>query len=259
MFLVMQRQMTLSNGARIRELRESASMTQEKLGHMSNVNRRTVQRAERGSSLQMETLSSLAAALDVPVSQIVTIGTPPEDVDDLNAKSLVVLNRIRSGMTLLNIVRNSFEGAITCEADPTSENVEAMTAVVERLEELMPQPWASLHDQVQLALSERIRTAVTIGGYLKKLEEQGIAFFAGTYTARTQMPLYDVDEMAMYITSRIPFELVTICRVVVAPLSQGERMTTKASDIYVPSKAPAFETLDELQVDADRTDDDIPF
>lgn len=255
----MQKQMTLSNGARIRELRESASMTQEKLGHMSNVDRRTVQRAERGSRLQMETLSSLAAALDVPVTQIVTVDVPSNNVDDLNAKSLVVLNRIRSGMTLLNIVRESFEGTIACEADPTSENVEAMTAVVERLEELMPQPWISPHNQVQLALSERIRIAVTIGDYLMQLEEQGIAFFAGTYTARTQLPLYDADTMEMIIFGHSPFELVTICRVVVVPLSQGERITIKANDIYIPSKAPVFDARDELQANANRTDEDIPF
>lgn len=248
--------MTLSNGGKIRELRESAGMTQEKLAAMSKVDRRTVQRAEQGTRLQMETLSSLAATLSVPVSQIIVTGAPAEDIGELKSKSLVVLNRIQSAITLLNIVRDSYEGTISCEADPTPENIDALTAIVSKLEELMPQPWLSPRDQVVLSLSERLRTAVAIGEQLKQLESQGIAFYAGTYTARTQMPAYDHETGEMYITNRSPYELVTMCRVMVAPLSQGERITTKANDIYVP-KSPVEQPADvEAQV---KENDEVPF
>ena len=231
-------------------------MTQEKLAIMSKVDRRTVQRAEQGTRLQMETLASLAAALNVPVAQIVVAATPADEVvDELQSKSLVVLNRIQSGMTLLNIVRDSYEGSISCEADPTPENIEALTAVVSKLEELMPQPWAPPQVQLTLALSERLRAAVSIGEQLRQLEALGVAFFAGTYTARTQVPRYD-DEMGnMYITDRTPYELVTICRVIVAPLSQGDRLTIKAKDIYVPPKPVAV----EAEAEPTKGSDDIPF
>lgn len=252
----MEKQMTLSSGAKIRELRESAGMTQEKLALMSRVDRRTVQRAEQGTKLQMETLSSLAAALNVPVSQIIVTGMLSEEIDELKSKSLVVLNRIESGIALLNIVRDSYEGTITCEADPNPKNIEALTAIVTKLEELMPQPWSQPHNRIQFPLSERLRTAVAIGEHLRQLEAQGVGFYAGTYTARTQVPAHDYDSGEMYITDRFPYELVTMCRVIVAPLSQGDRITTKANDIFVPPKPVGSPDDGAAQTNGS---DDIPF
>lgn len=163
----MERQMTLSKGEKIRELRERAGMTQEKLAIMSKVDRHTVQRAEQSTRLQMETLASLAATLNVPVAQIIL----QEDGknDEKNDKSLVILNRMQSGIALLNIVRDSYEGKISCEADPTPTNIESLTAVIQKLEQLMPEPWAKPEDQVILPLSERLRVAVEISGRLKEL------------------------------------------------------------------------------------------
>jgi transcriptional regulator with XRE-family HTH domain len=253
----MAKQMTLANGEKIRGLREGAGMTQEKLAVMSRVDRRTIQRAERGARLQMETLSSLAATLSVPVSQIIVTDVPRDEIDELKAKSLVVLNRVQSGITLLNIVRDSYEGAISCEADPTPENIDALTAIVSKLEELMPRPWAGPGETIQFPLSERLRTAVAFGDHLKQLEAQDVAFFAGTYTARTQIPRYDPETGEMYTTSRTPFELVTMCRIIVAPASRGERVTVKANDIYVAPQPPAEPPESPFgQVDEE---DEVPF
>lgn len=252
----MEKQMTMSNGAKIRELREAAGMTQDKLAAMSRVDRRTVQRAEQGTRLQMETLSSLAAALGVLVANIIVNGVRHEDIDDLGAKSLVVLNRIRSGMMLMNIVRDSYEGTISCEAEPTSENIEALSAVITKLESLMPQPWERPHQRLSFPLSERLKAAVEVGEQLRQLEGWGIAFYAGTYTARTQVPTWDGDHGEMFISSRTPYELVTICRVIVAHSGQGDRITTKANDIFVPTK-PLSDTPTEN--DKKPLDDEIPF
>jgi len=238
----MEKQMTVSNGERVRELRESAGMTQEKLAIMSKVDRRTVQRAEQGTRLQMETLSSLAAALNVPVSQIISVETQTEELDELTAKSLVVLNRVQSGIALLNVVRDSFDGKIACEAEPTPENIEALTSVISKLEELMPDPWRRAQDNITLTLSDRLRAAVKIGEQIKVLQDMGVAFYAGTYTASSQIPRQDYDTGEMYITNRSRYELVTNFVVIVAPLSSGDRITVKANNIYVPPTAPAFES-----------------
>jgi len=244
--LAMDKQMTLSNGEKIRQLRAVAGMTQEKLALMSRIDRRTVQRAEQGTRLQMETLSSLAAALNVPVSQIIAADAPRDDVDDLTSKSLVVLNRVVSGISLLNIIRDSYDGKITCEADPTPDNIEALTGVIGKLEELSPDPWRRSGEEPSLSLSDRLRAAVTMGEQLKQLEIQGVGFFAGTYTVRTQIPRPDYETGEMYVTSRTPYELVSFFVVVVAPLTSGDRLTVKASNVYVPpkptpSEAPTFE------------------
>ncbi|MBZ9698186.1 MULTISPECIES: helix-turn-helix domain-containing protein [unclassified Mesorhizobium] len=248
--------MTLSNGAKIRELREAAGMTQDKLAAMSRVDRRTVQRAEQGTRLQMETLSSLAAALGVLVANIIVSGVRQEDIDDLSAKSLIVLNRIRSGMMLLNIVRDSYEGTISCEAEPTPENIEALSAVIVKLESLMPQPWERPHQRLLFPLSQRLKAAVEVGEQLRQLEGWGIAFYAGTYTARTQVPMWDSDLSEMFISNRSPYELVTMCRVIIAHSDQSDRITTKANDIFVPTKPPSEASAEN---DKKPLDDEIPF
>ena len=260
MVSVMEKPMTLSKGEKIRELRELAGMTQEKLAIMSRVDRRTVQRAEQSTRLQMETLASLAAALNVPVAQIISVEATVGDIDELTAKSLVVLNRIQSGIALLNIVRDSYEGRIACEADPTPENIESLTAIVGRLEELMPQPWRPPAEQTGMLLSERLRAAVIFSEQLRNLEVQGVAFYAGTYTAQAQVPLMDYDTHEMYITNRTPFTLVTMCVVIIAPADRGDRITVRANNIYVPpiSKVPASEAPEGPQNQVNR-EDDVPF
>jgi transcriptional regulator with XRE-family HTH domain len=238
----MDKPMTSSDGGKIRELREGAGMTQEKLAIMSRVDRRTVQRAEQGTRLQMETLSSLAAALNVPVSQIISTELKVDEIDELTAKSLVVLNRIQSGIALLNIVRDNYDGRIACEAEPTPDNVDALTSIIGKLEEIMPDPWRRAQDDVTLTLSDRLRAAVAIGEQIKVLEGKGVAFYAGTYTARTQIPWQDYDTGEMQTSSRTPYQLVTNFVVIVAPLSNGERITVKEKNVYAPPKAPAFES-----------------
>ena len=74
-------------------MRELAGMTQEKLGLMSRLDRRTIQRAEGNIPIRMESLSDIASALSVPVPQIIdATGCPQsEDAEDLAAQSLIVL------------------------------------------------------------------------------------------------------------------------------------------------------------------------
>ncbi len=123
-----------------------------------------------------------------------------------------------------------------------SDNIEALTGVVSKLEELMPDPWRRHPDNVALSLSDRLRAAVTIGEQIKVLEEKGVAFYAGTYTARTQVPWQDYETGEMSITTRTPYELVTNIVVIVAPIASGDRITVKEKNVYVPPKAPAFES-----------------
>jgi transcriptional regulator with XRE-family HTH domain len=256
----MQNALTVPDGEKIRELRAAAGMTQEKLAAMSNVHTRTVQRAEKGTPMQAESLADIASALKVQVPQIVRAAElEEEEVDDLEAKSLIVLRPIVSGMALINTIRGSFDGAITCEAEPTQQNIDPLTELITALEQWMPQPWRSPSDEPEFPLSARLRVAVTLTEQLKVLATHEISVFISTYTAKAQIPRYDYEERQMYITARTPFDLVTICRIVIAPAARGERMTLKVNDLYVKPKAPIFEAPEDLQAHADQRDDEIPF
>lgn len=241
----------IPNGDKIRELRERAGMTQDKLGIMSNVDRRTIQRAEAGKPMQMESLSSIASALNVPLPQILDMSSDKEDyeAEDLLAQSLIVLRPAQSGMALINTVYGSFDGKISCEAEPTAENIEVLTALTGAIEGMMPDPWRTPTEESDIPLSARLRLAVTINEQISQLEKFGIAVFAATYTAKSQIPRYDMDEGHMYVTTRMPFEQVTICRIMIAAVSK-DRITLKVDDLYVPPKAATFEAINT---------EDIPF
>jgi transcriptional regulator with XRE-family HTH domain len=119
-------------------------MTQDKLAVVSNADLRTVQRAEHNRAVQLETLASIAAALGVTVSEITVVGEAPVDLPESSAPdehNAVVLRRTSSGKTLLDTLCDSFSGHLDCAADPTQENVDALTAFVEDIENLIANPW----------------------------------------------------------------------------------------------------------------------
>src|SRR4029077_11411689 len=131
------------NGARVRQLRVQQSMAQEKLAAMCKVNHRTVQRAERSESLQRDTLPSLVATLGVPVGELTLTDGDPNQTDqpETSESNAVVLRRITSGKTLIDLVCGSFSGKLYCAAEPTQENIDALTDMIERIQKLIPNPW----------------------------------------------------------------------------------------------------------------------
>ncbi|MEU0221385.1 helix-turn-helix transcriptional regulator [Streptomyces sp. NPDC006265] len=58
-------------GDRIREAREHANLTQEKLAEKTELGRSTVQRIEAGSGIKYVHLLVIARALEVPLSELV--------------------------------------------------------------------------------------------------------------------------------------------------------------------------------------------
>jgi transcriptional regulator with XRE-family HTH domain len=225
-------------------------MTQEKLAAMSKVNHRTVQRAERSASLQLDTLASLAATLGVTVGELTLTNGDPDQTDqtETSESNAVVLRRITSGKTLIDLVCDSFSGKLYCAAEPTEENINTLTDMIERVEKLIPKPWETPMEAETLTLAQRLRDALAITAQLAELERFGIAVFAGTYTASAQVPRYDVDEGCMYTRMNQRFEPVAVCRISINPVG-AERVTVKVSD----------EWQDETPSSPRSLDDDIPF
>jgi transcriptional regulator with XRE-family HTH domain len=58
-------------GVRIREAREHANLTQEKLAERTELGRSTIQRIESGAGIKYVHLLVIARALDVPVAELV--------------------------------------------------------------------------------------------------------------------------------------------------------------------------------------------
>ncbi|WP_328902276.1 helix-turn-helix domain-containing protein [Streptomyces sp. NBC_00441] len=58
-------------GTRIRDLRDHALLTQEDFAEMTGINRRTLQRIERGGDPRYSQLVRIAEALGVPLANLV--------------------------------------------------------------------------------------------------------------------------------------------------------------------------------------------
>ncbi len=244
------------NGPRVRELRNQRSMTQEKLAAMSNVDLRTVQRAEQNRPVQLETLASIAAALGVTVPEITLRDSEQSELPETSTPvepNAVVLRRTSSGKAVLDALCSCFSGHLECAAEPTPENVDALTELVEHIERHIPNPWQTPMDADVLTLSQRLREALEIKTKIEALEKFGLATFIGTYTSRAQVPHYDIDEGCMSTRIKQKFEPVKVARISIAP-AELDRITVRVSDQWeepAPQKEPASEPIP--------IDDEIPF
>lgn len=153
---------------------------------------------------------------------------------------------------LLDILCDSFSGHLDCAADPTQENVDALTAVVEHIENRIPNPWETPMEADGLTLAQRLREGLALTAKIEALEQLGLAVFAGTYTARAQVPHYDMDEGCMGVRLTQKFEPVKVSRVRIAPAGI-DRATVKVSDQW-REPAPPKAQVPDLSLD-----NDIPF
>lgn len=219
---------------------------------MSNTNVRTIQRAESGASVQMETIASLAAALNLTVADIIEEPMLDEKGNELGEFNAVVLRPVSSGKMLMDMVCDSFSAKLTCKAEPTADNVEALSSFVEQLERMLPNPWRDVTEDVPLSLAERLRVAVSISDQLSRLADFRISVYIGTYTASAQVPRYDMDEGHMYVHIRQRFEPVTACHVLIDG-SGLERVVEQVTDKW--EAPPPRQPEKPLGID----DDIIPF
>ncbi|CAN7249164.1 helix-turn-helix domain-containing protein [Bosea sp. LjRoot90] len=241
-----------SNGQRLRELRKQLSITQDKLAIMSGVNIRTIQRAERGVVLQLDTLAGIAAALRVTVGDILEANAILDNGSDpKEERNAVALRHISSGKALLDIILGSFSGTLYCNAEPTAHNIDSLSGMVEQLENLIPNPWTTPMEDIRLSLAQRLRLAVNISEEISNLERLGIAIYAGTYTASAQIPNFDMDTGEMYVSGRQRPQPVTVCRIVVDRVGLS-RVVVKVQDEWEePTPAHAMGNSG--------ASDDIPF
>lgn len=239
------------DGEAVIKLRMHQGMTQDKLAAMSNVNIRTIQRAEKGEHLQLENIASIAAALKVTVSALtMSAGDAPlakaEDDAGDRENNAVVLRPVASGKALLDIVSDSFTASLDCQVEPTAENIDALTSIVEAIEKLFPNPWESPYEHTHLSLADRLRRSVELSAKLVELDQFGIAVFAGKYTASAQVPYFDEDEGHMVVRIRAPYQPVTICRVTLE-MRKKDRVVVMVTDKWeVPARdKPEQDTADD--------------
>ncbi len=197
------------DATKMRLVRESMGMTQEKLAILSNVSERTVQRAEAGANMRLDTLVDFAAALEIPLSEL---AFEPED----NAADRdVSLRLVRTARDLIEDLTKAGVARLDCEIDPQPEEMEPLLALVELIEARLPTPWEFEQRPAAGALSDRIRLTAEVRSLIEQLATTGIGFYAVTSWINALYPRWDLDEGCRYTGDRQAFEKVMTLRLII--------------------------------------------
>lgn len=205
------------DGEKLRRLRLSKGMSQEKLAAMANVNKRTVQRAEEGVAIALESAAFIADALGVAVLSVQS--ARQQEVVTEGPSDAVVLVPATSGRKIIDALRQSFEAEVTYDVEPTKANLGPLAALASILERFIPDPWAVPHDRTDWAAAEVLENQASVNELLPVLAGMGINVFLGSYTAARKPVFYNMDEGHMYEPRNAKFGPEPFAYVVVSDTS----------------------------------------
>lgn len=224
------------DGERLRNIRTSKGISQEKLALMANVNKRTIQRAEKGAPIALETAAFIAEAVGVTAASLRS--TQLEFFEpDKKAWNDVVLVPVNSGRRIIDALRASFESEVSFDVEPMKENIQPLAELASLLEPFKPTPWETPPEKYDPDQATVLKKQAEVNALIPTLLEMGINIFLGTYPANRKIPKYDYEEGCMYTKKSFPIESATVALVVVSDTITSHLMR-KPDDVY---------------------DDDIPF
>lgn len=245
------------NGNKLRDLRMRKGMSQEKLGLLSNLNKRTIQRAERGDAVSLETVAFIAEALEV-------------DAQTLRAKQLELFNQniqlpetqrgevilvpVTRGTRLVNTLYGAFHASFEYDAEPMEDNVDLLEEIAFVLNSSWSSPWDISHYSTDESTgdADKIRLQARANRVLQGLAEKGITLFMGTYESWVQYPSFNPFEGEISVSRNQSKDKVMQAIVVVSD-EKNKHMSRAPTDheIYTAPQ-PAQDFSQDL-------DDEIPF
>lgn len=245
------------DGTKLRELRIQKGISQEKLGLLSNLNKRTIQRAEKGDAVSLETIAFIADALETEPRALRgrQLELFNENAQTPNTQQgEVILVPVSRGTRLVNTLRSAFCAKFEYEAEPTENTVELLEEVALILNSSWTNPWEepdfSFEDGTGDA--QRIRLQARANRIIEGLSNKGITIFMGTYVSWSQIPSFDQDEGMMSVFIRQPIEKITNALVVVS--DERAKHLSRMPDDHEANTAP--EPARDLSAGLD---DEIPF
>jgi transcriptional regulator with XRE-family HTH domain len=220
------------DGEKLRKLRTAKGWSQEKLATMSSVDRRTIQRAESGAPVALETLAFIAEAIEVPPT---TLRAAQLEIFEPKERKWndIVLPPAKSGRRIIEALMASFEAQISFEVEPVIENVKPLAELGTIFETFKPDPWLTPMQRVQWGYSTLLKEQANLNSLLETLAGMGIAVFLATYTAKKQIPSYFVMDGAMVVHGNQDEEEVDIALVVVSD-SSAPHLLRQPKDLWPP-------------------------
>ena len=192
-------------------------MSQEKLGLLTNLNKRTIQQAENGQPVAIESLAFMAEALEVAPEalrgrqlRVVHPSGPPKPTIQGEIVVVPVTRRSR----LVNSLRAAFLAKFEYEAESTDEYLKPL----EEVALVLNRPWADPSQPPHLSEmsdTDLLRLQATANRVIPVLADLGIRIFVGLYPSWQQRPLYMGMRDFMYIRETFTKErLFNVCVVI---------------------------------------------
>jgi transcriptional regulator with XRE-family HTH domain len=178
--------------ARLRRLRESRALSQEGLAARCGLSRKTIQRMERGEEVRPDSLSMVALALGVPVTDFTEA---PRGRGPAPAERQVTLRRMRSGKAIIQQLTESDIGRVDCDVDATGETIGLLTDVVTALQGLVRERW-DVPKPSGLPLVEGLKVVAALNDNLSRLETHGVGLYLGHYYRFAALPGETTDAQA---------------------------------------------------------------
>lgn len=220
------------DGEKLRRLRETQGMSQEKLALMCDVNKRTIQRAEAGNSIALETAAFLADALNVKPDALRAPRASNDDAPKPSAWNEVVLVPTSSGRRIIDAIRLNFDASISYDVEPTTENVDLLSAFAARLQSVYSNPNLPPWENPELTDAEVLRIQAALNEEISALASLGIRVFLTAYTADRVVP-YLAEEGFMATTRGQSTKCVEVAIVVVTDTS-ASHLVRRPSDYKPP-------------------------
>lgn len=176
-------------------------MNQEDLAGRAKVSVRTIQRAEAGKSIDLQTAQQIATVLGVTpdvlrVDEDPEMAEPPSEMD----LARIALRPIRSARALLDVTRGCDECTLDHDVDIGTDALDAVVKFCEVLDPYLPVLCPEIINfdgsstKSGKVLIERLRLEAGLNASLEQLAMLQIGVFAGTYVDFMQRPRYDLDE-----------------------------------------------------------------
>lgn len=237
---------------KMRMVRESMGMTQEKLAILSNVSERTVQRAEAGANMRLDTLADFAAALEIPLSELVL------ETEDRSSEKEVSLRLVRMARSLIDDLAKAGIARFDCEVEPNEAEMEPLLALVSLIEARLPTPWDLDQHPAETSLSEKIRLAADIRSLFEQLAGSAIGLYATTSWINAQYPRWDMDEGFRYTTTNQRYEKVMTLQMTIARCFEDRIYRKPVVDWGLLQEETSSSPISPRSF-ADDPDDDVPF
>lgn len=217
------------------ELRTKNALTQEALAGKSKLNVRTVQRAEAGDTIGLQTVQELASALGVQHSELLLDEPSTEHGDEAQTYEgiAIALRPQPSARTLLDIIYDCRDCRLGHNVDLDAETVEIVKEFCDVLRPILPTlcpgypnpPAAQVNDTFlrseATVFFERITVEAELNGTMAKLGSSGLEVYAGSFVDLQTVPRWDEEFGEWLISKNQRAEAVKIAVIRIA--ARGQR------------------------------------